>query len=94
MHRNLCLALSLLAAACIPAKPKVATAPTSSAAETCSEDKSGITYVIDGKAATCTSVMSLAADRIASVEVLKGEAAVSLYGPFARAGVVVIQTKR
>jgi hypothetical protein len=94
MHRYLCLAVSLLAVACIPAKPKVATAPRSTAAETCSKDTSGITYVIDGKAATCTSVMSLAADRIASVEVLKGEAAVSLYGPLARAGVVVIQTKR
>jgi TonB-dependent SusC/RagA subfamily outer membrane receptor len=93
MHRNLCLAVSLLTVACIPAKPKVATAPTSSAAETCSKDKSGVTYVIDGKAASCTSFMSLPGERIVSVEVLKGEAAVSLYGPSARAGVVLVQTK-
>jgi hypothetical protein len=94
MHRYLCLAVSLLAVACIPARPKVATAPPSSAAETCAKDKSGITYVIDGRAATCTSFMSLAEDGIAFVEVIKGEAAVSLYGPWARAGVVVVHTKR
>ena len=94
MHRNLYLAASLLAVACVPARAKVATAPSSSAVATCSTGDSAITYVVDGKSATCTSAMGLAPDRIASVEVLKGDAAVLLYGPSARAGVVVIQTKR
>jgi hypothetical protein len=92
--RTLNLALVLLAAACMPAKTRVTPAPASSAAATCSKGDSAITYVVDGEAATCASAMGLAPDRIASVEVLKGEAAVSRYGPAARAGVVVIQTKR
>jgi len=36
--------------------------------------------------------MSLPSERIASIEVLEGPTAVSLYGPSAAAGVVVIQT--
>ena len=94
MHRNLGLALGLLAVACVPAKTKVGGAPTPRPAATCDEPTSAIIYLIDGAPVTCTSAMGLAADRIASVEVLKGDAAVSLYGPSARAGVVVIQTKR
>ena len=93
MHRNSLVGLALLAAACVPATPGVATAPASSAA-TCSKGSSEIAYVIDGTSATCESAMAIAADRIASVEVLNGDAAVSLYGRSARAGVVVIQTKR
>jgi TonB-dependent SusC/RagA subfamily outer membrane receptor len=94
MHRHLYPALALLAVACIPAKSRVATTPASSTAARCGEGDSAITYVVDGRPATCASAMGVAADRIASIEVLKGDAAVSLYGPSARAGVVVIQTKR
>ena len=94
MHRHLYPAVALLAIACTPAKPKVGPAPASSAATACSKGDPTISYVIDGKAATCVLAMGLAADQIASVEVLKGDVAVSLYGPRARAGVVVIQTKR
>ncbi len=94
MRRRLCVALGLLVGACVPAKPTVTTAPTSTAAA-CDKDKPApITYVVDGKAATCAAAMSLPSTRIASVEVLKGAAAVSLYGPSATAGVVVIQTKQ
>lgn len=93
MRRSLYLALSLLAVACTAARPRIATAPTSTTPAACRDD-SRITYVVDGKSTTCASAMSLPADRIASVEVLKGPAAVSLYGPLAAAGVVVIQTKR
>ena len=92
MRRNLCFALTVLVAACVPAKSRVAGAP-SPAATKCSRGDP-VAYVIDGKSATCSAAMSLPADRIASVEVLKGPAAVSLYGPSASAGVVVIQTKR
>ena len=94
MRRNLYWTLGLLAVACMPARARVADAPTSSAAATCDKGKVAIAYVIDGKSATCAAAMSLAEDRIVSIEVLKGDAAVSLYGPAARAGVVVIQTKR
>jgi TonB-dependent SusC/RagA subfamily outer membrane receptor len=93
MHRNLYLAISLLAVACTATKPRVAAAPTSTTPAACRGD-SRIAYVVDGKSATCASAMSLPADRIASIEVLKGPAAASLYGPSAAAGVVVIQTKR
>jgi TonB-dependent SusC/RagA subfamily outer membrane receptor len=94
MRLHLCAALTLLAAgACLPARTTVTSAPTSTAAA-CGKDKAPIAYVIDGKSATCTAAMSLPSDRIASVEVLKGPAAVSAYGPSAAAGVVVIQTKR
>ena len=94
MRRRLCVALSLLAGACIPARATVTTAPASPAAACGKDDAAPIAYVIDGKPATCAATMSLPPDRIASVEVLKGVAAVSLYGPSAAAGVVVIQTKR
>jgi len=94
MHRHLHPALALLAIACVPAKSRVDPAPTSMAAARCSKGDPAIAYVIDGKAATCASAMGLAAEQIASVEVLKGDVAVSLYGPAARAGVIVIQTKR
>jgi TonB-dependent SusC/RagA subfamily outer membrane receptor len=94
MRRHLCLALSLLAGACVPAKAKVATAPASTAAAACGKSDAAITYVVDGKSATCTAAMSVPSSRIASVEVLKGPAAVSQYGPAAVAGVVVIQTKQ
>jgi hypothetical protein len=78
----------------MPAKAKVAAAPASSAAATCSQERAAaITYFVDGKSATCTSVMALPANRIASVDVLRGAAAV-LYRASAAESVVIIQTKR
>jgi TonB-dependent SusC/RagA subfamily outer membrane receptor len=95
MRRNVFIASSLLAGACMPSKAKVVAAPASSAAATCSQERAAaITYFVDGKSATCTSVMALPASRIASVEVLKGAAALSLYGAPAGVSVVIIQTKR
>jgi TonB-dependent SusC/RagA subfamily outer membrane receptor len=95
MYRNLYLAFSLLAVACMPAKAKVAAPPSSPAAAKCSkDDPAAAIFLIDGKPVTCTAAMSLPSSRIASVEVLKGPAAVSLYGPSAAAGVVIIQTKQ
>jgi len=90
MHRKLCIAFSLIAGACMPAPPKVATAP----AARCSQERAAaIAYVVDGKAATCEFAMALSADRIASVEVLKGAAAAQ-YGVSAAGGVILIQTKQ
>ena len=92
MRRSLCFALTVLVAACVPTKARIVGEPA--AARNCTKGDPALAYVIDGKSATCTAAMSLPADRIASVEVLKGDAAVSLYGPAARAGVIVIKTKR
>jgi len=83
MRRNFCIAFSLIAGACMPTRAKVSTAP----AAKCSQEPAAIAYVVDGKAATCEFVMALSADRIASVEVLKGAAAPA-------GGVIIIQTKR
>jgi hypothetical protein len=94
MHRTLYLTLGLLAVGCVPAKTRVAPAPKPSEAATCDRNDPAIIFLIDGRPTTCTSAMGLAPDRIASIEMLKGDAAVTLYGPSARAGVVVIQTKR
>ena len=95
MRRNLCIALSLLAGACMPSTAKVAAVPASSAAAACGQDTAAaITYFVDGKSATCASAMALPADRIASVEVVKGQAALLQYGAPAGVSVVVIQTKR
>jgi hypothetical protein len=88
MRRNLCIALSLIAGACMPSRANVAAAPAASVGDKCSQERAAaIAYVVDGKAATCEFVMALSADRIASVEVLKGAAAPA-------GGVITIQTKR
>jgi TonB-dependent SusC/RagA subfamily outer membrane receptor len=95
MRRNLFIALSLLIGACMPSKAKVAPAPASSAPAVCSQEgAAAIIYLVDGKPVTCTSAMAVPATRIASVEVLKGAAALSQYGASAAGGVVVITTKR
>lgn len=95
MRRNLCIALSLIAGACTPPRAAVATAPAASVAAKCSQERAAaIAYVVDGKSATCESAMTLSPSRIASVEVLKGAAAVSRYGASAQGGVIIIQTKR
>jgi TonB-dependent SusC/RagA subfamily outer membrane receptor len=93
MRRNLYLAFSLLVAACMPSKAKVAAAPASSVATTCSQQRAAIRYVVDGESATCTSAMALPRSSIASVEVLKGTAA-ALYGASAAESVVIIRTKQ
>jgi TonB-dependent SusC/RagA subfamily outer membrane receptor len=95
MRRHLCLALGLIAGACVPAKAKVSTEPTPTAAAVCGRhDPPEPIYVIDGKPMTCIAAMSISPSRIATVEVLKGAAAVSQYGASATGGVIVIQTKR
>jgi TonB-dependent SusC/RagA subfamily outer membrane receptor len=95
MRRHLCIALSLIAGACTSPRATVASAPAANVAAKCSQERTAaIAYVVDGKAATCESAMALSADRIASVEVLKGAAAVSRYGVSAESGVIIIQTKR
>jgi hypothetical protein len=95
MRRNLFIALSLLTGACMPSKPNVAGTPASSAAAACGQERAAaIAYFVDGKSATCTSAMALPASRIASLEVLKGPAALSRYGAAAGVSVVVIETKR
>ena len=94
MRRCLCLVLSLLAGACMSPKPAVTPAPSSSAAACSGRNSAPVIYLVDGKPVTCTAAMSLPSDRIATVEVLKGPAAVSLYGASAAAGVVVIETKQ
>jgi TonB-dependent SusC/RagA subfamily outer membrane receptor len=67
---------------------------TESVAAKCSHERAAaIAYIVDGKAATCESAMALSADRIASVEILKGAAAAQ-YGVSAEGGVIIIQTKR
>jgi TonB-dependent SusC/RagA subfamily outer membrane receptor len=94
MHRKLVIALSLLAVACTPSRAKVVPTPASSGAAMCSQERApAVLYLVDGLPATCTTAMSLATDRIASVEVLKGPSAAA-YGASAAAGVVIIQTKR
>jgi TonB-dependent SusC/RagA subfamily outer membrane receptor len=92
LHRTLYVALGLLAAACASAKGKVA--PPAPAATACASGNQATIYLIDGQPVSCTAAMRIPADRIASVEVLKGPAALALYGPSAFAGVVSIQTKQ
>lgn len=94
MHRLLWIALSLMAGACMSSKAKVAATPASSLAETCSrEGTAAIAYFVDGKAATCAFAMTLPADRIVSVEVLKGAAAVA-HGVAETGTVIMIRTKQ
>jgi TonB-dependent SusC/RagA subfamily outer membrane receptor len=92
MNRSLCVALVFLAAACASAKAKDVT-PPSAAAAACPKSSATI-YLLDGQPISCTAAMSVPASRIASVEVLKGPAAIALYGPAAAPGVVVIETKQ
>jgi hypothetical protein len=94
MRRNLFLALSLLAGACMPAKAKVAPAPASGGAAPCSQERAAVIYLIDGQPVTCTSAMALPANHIASIEVLKGAAALAQYGAPTGVSVVSIRTKR
>jgi hypothetical protein len=94
MHRNLGIAFSLFAVACMPSKPKVSSPPASSAAATCSQESvAAVIYLVDGQPVTCTSAMAVPANRIGSVEVLKGAAAAA-YGASTAASVVIIQTKQ
>jgi TonB-dependent SusC/RagA subfamily outer membrane receptor len=94
MHRKLCIALSLVAGACMPTTAHVTTAPAASTAAKCGQEgAAAIAYVVDGRATTCEFAMALSADRMASVEVLKGAAAAH-YGVSAAGGVIIIQTKR
>jgi TonB-dependent SusC/RagA subfamily outer membrane receptor len=92
------LVLGFLLAACTPAKAKVAPPPAPAPATVCGKDDPGVpTYIIDGVPVPCPTAMSMISvspDRIASVEVLKGAAAVSRYGQSAAAGVIVIHTKQ
>lgn len=50
-------------------------------------------YVVDGVRLQRDQVPSLTNDQVASVEVIKGRAALKRYGPDASYGVVVIKTK-
>jgi len=57
------------------------------------EGAAAVTYIVDGKPATCGSVMAIPPDHITSVDVLKGAAAF-LYPGSGADGVIVIHTKR
>lgn len=94
MRRSLFVALVVLVGACMPRKTsEVAIEPASSVAECRQEKFALVNYFVDGKAASCKSVMALSPDRIVSVEVLKGPAAVS-HGASAGVSVILIQTKK
>jgi TonB-dependent SusC/RagA subfamily outer membrane receptor len=60
----------------------------------CDQVPPALMYVVDGKESTCIAVTALPVDRIASVDVLKGAAAVAQYGVSAGAGVIIIRTSR
>jgi hypothetical protein len=51
-------------------------------------------FVVDGNVSTCGSAMALDRGRIASVELLKGAAAVARYPTSGGEGIVLIATKR
>lgn len=50
-------------------------------------------YILDGQPSNAAQVQNLAKERIASVDVLKGEAARAKYGEAGRHGVIIITTK-
>jgi TonB-dependent SusC/RagA subfamily outer membrane receptor len=95
MHRYLWLGLGLLVGGCVRAKAPVVEAPTAPVATACGKDDAATPiFLVDGKPVMCAAAMSIPTSRIESVEVLKGAAAVSSYGPWAATGVVVIRTKQ
>ena len=94
MRGNLMVAASLVASACIPSTATVTPAPASSA-PVCVEDTApSVIYLVDGAPVTCTAAMAIPRTHIAWVEVLKGDAALALYGVSPAGGVVSIQTKK
>ena len=94
MRRNLMIGLSLVAGACMPTPANVAPSPASGAAACTQETASSVMYFVDGIPLMCTAAMAVPTSRIASVEVLKGEVALALYGVAPTGGVVSIQTKK
>lgn len=51
-------------------------------------------YMVDGKKSTAKKVKKLDPDQIATIDVMKGDAAIKKYGQKAKNGVVVITTKK
>ncbi len=95
MRRHFCMALGLLVGACAQAPTPAPRSAASSSGAACSNARqASVVYLVDGKRVTCVAAMSVAASEIASVEVLKGDVAVLLYGPSAASGVVVIRTRQ
>ena len=92
MSRSFFVALGLFAVACTSAPSRVSTTP--SPGTTTPADSSATIYMVDDVRVTRAAALSVPASRIASVEVIKGNAAIAVYGPSAVAGVVVIHTKR
>jgi outer membrane receptor protein involved in Fe transport len=91
MSRSFFVGLGLLAVACTSA-PRVS--PTPSPGTATAADSSATIYMVDDVQVTRAAALSVPSNRIASVEVIKGKAAIAVYGPSARAGVVVIHTKK
>ena len=58
------------------------------------DGEEGPLYVIDGKVASAKKVKKLSPSKIATINVLKGEAADKKYGAKAANGVVEITTKK
>lgn len=58
-----------------------------------SEEQKNQLFIVDGEESTAKAVKAIPTDRIATVEVIKGDKAVEEYGDKAKNGVVIIKTK-
>jgi hypothetical protein len=95
MIRQLSIVASFVTLAACAAERTVAPhAPASTASSSLSAPQVPLLYVVDGVRLQRDQVPALTGDQIASVQVLKGRAALREFGPDASYGVVVIKTKQ
>lgn len=98
MHRSLLaatFALLLTGCAFVPGGPRRdAPAPTAANPEAREPIPAGATlWIVDGREVDADAAQRIARDEVASVEVLKGRAAVARYGARAANGAVVVRTR-
>jgi hypothetical protein len=95
-HLTLSLAIIAATTACAAERalsPQAAAPAVASSIVAPSMMQVPLLYVVDGVRLERDHVPSLSSDQISSVTVLKGHAALKLYGPDASYGAVVITTK-
>jgi TonB-dependent SusC/RagA subfamily outer membrane receptor len=95
MRRVLIAGAIILLAGCATRRETV---PVPSAAKDCapvstSGASSNTLYFIDDRASSADDVARVCFGAIASIQILRGSAAVSRYGPEARNGVILVYTK-
>jgi outer membrane receptor protein involved in Fe transport len=95
-HLTLTLALAIGATACTAERalsPQPVAGRSVATAVATGVTQVPLLFVVDGVRLQRDQVPSLTSDQISKVKVLKGNAALRLYGPDASYGVVVITTK-